>query len=67
MELMSYFDLDALLAEEELVPCMFLTDAVGLGCLNAGSADDDVAKDTRLEMPLWLCRDLATRNVRRFC
>ena len=62
-ETMSYFDLDAILADEELIPAVFLTDVVGLGCLNASSVDDDIPAETRLELPLWLGRDLAVRNV----
>lgn len=38
-----YYDIDAILAEEEATPVQFRIDACKLGYLDPGSVDDDVS------------------------
>lgn len=42
--LSSYYDIDAILAEEEATPVQFRIDACKLGYLDSGSVDDDVGE-----------------------
>jgi GINS complex subunit 3 len=59
-----YFDIDAILAEEQLLPCVFQTEAVGLGFLDASGVSDDLERSSRIDLPMWLAQDLMRRNVR---
>lgn len=57
----SYYDLDAILAEEERVPTTFLSNAQDLGMLDSSSDGNDLSKGTKSELPLWLATTLADR------
>ncbi|GBG25839.1 DNA replication complex GINS protein PSF3 [Hondaea fermentalgiana] len=57
----AYYDLDAILAEEERVPTTFLSDAQDLGILDSSSDNDDLSRGTKAELPLWLATTLAER------
>ena len=64
----SYFDLDDILSEEQRVPTTFLVPAAQLGHFMPGSEVrqiDDLPKDTRLELPLWLSKNLVSKNMVR--
>ena len=60
-----YYDIDSILAAEERVPCTFEVDAVGLGYLDASCVDDDLALDSKVELPFWLGEVLARKNMVR--
>ena len=49
--------------EEERLPCVFKTSALYLGHLDAGAAARDVEGGTSLDLPLWLVRPLAGRDI----
>ncbi|KAL6750183.1 hypothetical protein V8C86DRAFT_1814467 [Haematococcus lacustris] len=54
----------ALFAEEVLVPTRFTYGATGLGkSIDPGGNENDVAKDTDVELPLWLVRPLKRREM----
>ena len=62
----SYYDVRAILAEEERVPVRFNTGVAGLGRqLNPSASDEDLAEGSSVELPLWLVPHLATRNMLR--
>jgi len=58
-----YYNLDSILVGEEKVPTRFLHPAKGLGYLDPGSVDNDLAKDAKLDLPLWLARTLARKQL----
>ncbi|KAA0151824.1 hypothetical protein FNF27_03299 [Cafeteria roenbergensis] len=60
---MSYFDIAEIVAEEERLPCTFLTDAELIGYLDSTSDREDIEADTRVELPLWLADALSKRNM----
>ncbi|CAK7898113.1 DNA replication complex GINS protein Psf3p [[Candida] anglica] len=53
-----YYDLDAILADGEKIPCRFNMSVPGLGYLE-GNPGKPVEKDTKVELPLWLAEVLA--------
>ncbi|CUM50914.1 DNA replication complex GINS protein PSF3 [Debaryomyces fabryi] len=54
----NYFDLDDILADGEKIPCRFNITVPGLGYLE-GNPGKAIAKDTKIELPLWLAEILA--------
>eukprot|EP00026_Physarum_polycephalum_P019025 Phypoly_transcript_20847.p1 GENE.Phypoly_transcript_20847~~Phypoly_transcript_20847.p1 ORF type:complete len:204 (-),score=15.29 Phypoly_transcript_20847:55-639(-) len=58
-----YYDLDSILASEEKVPTRFLYEGKGLGYLDPGSVDNDLLKDCKLELPIWLAKTLVRKNL----
>jgi len=58
-----YYEIDDIIAEAENIPCLFNIDAVKLGYLDDAGNEDDLAKDTRIELPYWLTQVLTTRNM----
>ena len=54
MSISGCLDIDAILAEEERVPCTFRLKAKGLGHLDTNSEEVDVSENQRLGLPLWL-------------
>ena len=58
-----YFDIETIMSEEQLVPTVFLSEAAGLGILDSSSASANLEVNSRVDMPLWLAQDLATRGV----
>jgi hypothetical protein len=59
-----YFDIEAILCEEQLVPSVLLCDAAGLGWLDVSSVSEDLVANTRMDLPLWLAQSLSEKNVR---
>lgn len=58
-----YFDPIALLAEDALVPCEFNHPISSLGrLLDPTSSSNDLRKDTRVDLPLWLAKALTQRH-----
>ena len=60
---MTSHDIDAILAEEERVPCTFEIDAIGLGYLDASTVDDDLDQGSKVELPLWMADVLARKGM----
>jgi hypothetical protein len=64
---MTYYDIDSILAEEELMPCTALFDFSHLGHLEEDAADttsstttDYLKEGTKLKMPLWALEKWST-------
>lgn len=55
---MGYYDIDDILADGERVPCKFNLTVPGLGYLE-GNPGKSIAKDTKLDLPMWLAAVLA--------
>ncbi|SCU92667.1 LAFA_0F12090g1_1 [Lachancea sp. 'fantastica'] len=55
---MSYYDIDDILADSTKVPCRFNYNIPGLGYLE-GNIGQDIKKNAKVELPLWLGRVLA--------
>mmetsp|Transcript_344 Transcript_344/g.590 ORF Transcript_344/g.590 Transcript_344/m.590 type:complete len:197 (-) Transcript_344:655-1245(-) len=59
-----YFDLDAILAEEEKISVQFKVGCTGLGrALDPSCDDDDLKAGSEVELPFWLVRDLSLRGI----
>uniref|UniRef100_A0A7S0RJI9 DNA replication complex GINS protein PSF3 n=1 Tax=Pyramimonas obovata TaxID=1411642 RepID=A0A7S0RJI9_9CHLO len=59
-----YFDLDAILAEEEKVSVHFNVGCTSLGrALDPSCDDDDLKSGSEVELPFWLVKDLASRGM----
>ena len=58
-----YLDLDVILAEEDRVPFKFLLDADRLGHLHPTVQEEDLPKDTEVELPVWLGKAFYDRNM----
>lgn len=43
-----YYDLQAILSEEERVPCVFTLDAMGMGVLDPTTSEEDLTKGTKV-------------------
>lgn len=43
-----YYDMDAILSEEERVPCVFTLDATGMGMLDPTTSEEDLAQGTKV-------------------
>eukprot|EP01104_Vermistella_antarctica_P017316 TRINITY_DN6115_c0_g1_i1.p1 TRINITY_DN6115_c0_g1~~TRINITY_DN6115_c0_g1_i1.p1 ORF type:complete len:194 (+),score=43.08 TRINITY_DN6115_c0_g1_i1:270-851(+) len=54
----NYFSIDDILADEEVVPATFVSDAHRLGYLDPGSMEADVKAGSKTDLPLWLAREL---------
>ncbi|RCI17191.1 hypothetical protein L249_1845 [Ophiocordyceps polyrhachis-furcata BCC 54312] len=59
---MSYYDVDAILADAENLPCRFQLDVPLLAQLDSPSAVG-LKPGTALSLPLWLCKFLAVASV----
>jgi hypothetical protein len=54
MSLSSYYDIDAILAEEELLPCQTLFDFIHLAHLDPDCDKAEyLPQNTQLKLPLW--------------
>ncbi|RUP47167.1 hypothetical protein BC936DRAFT_146059 [Jimgerdemannia flammicorona] len=53
-----YYNIDAILADQQKLPCIFKCDVKGLGYLD-GNNDVDLRRDTKVELPFWLVETLA--------
>jgi GINS complex subunit 3 len=49
----SYYDIDSILADDELLPCTTLFDFSHLGHLDDASPLQYLKEETKLKMPLW--------------
>lgn len=60
---MSLLDIDQILNEEERIPCVFRSDAKGLGFMDATLDTADLPNGTRIELPLWLVSSLSKKRM----
>lgn len=58
-----YYNIDTILMEQEAVPCEFLTDVIKLGHWDPSSHSPNLAKQTRVEAPLWMAESLVVRQI----
>lgn len=58
----NYYDLDDILAEAEKVPTKFNFTVPGLGYLE-GNPGKSIHEDTKIELPIWLAKILATLTI----
>ena len=58
-----YYNIDTILMEQEAVPCEFLTDVIKLGHWDPSSHSPNLAKQTRVETPLWMAESLVVRQI----
>ncbi|RCK65368.1 DNA replication complex GINS protein PSF3 [Candida viswanathii] len=58
----NYYDLDDILTEAEKVPTKFNITVPGLGYLE-GNPGKPIHEDTKIELPLWLAKVLATLTI----
>ncbi|BDA42269.1 probable DNA replication complex GINS protein PSF3 [Coccomyxa sp. Obi] len=59
-----YYSLDAVLAEETLIPCMFKVGSRGVGrALDPSSGSEDVKQRAAVELPLWMLQPLTSRDM----
>lgn len=62
----AYYNVKAILAEEERVPVRFNTGVSGLGRqLDPSTSDEDLSTGSNVELPLWIIPELAVRNMVR--
>eukprot|EP00850_Spirogloea_muscicola_P022381 SM000291S10859 [mRNA] locus=s291:33103:34557:+ [translate_table: standard] len=60
----SYYDLDAVLVDDEQIPVIFRVGATGIGrALDPSCDDDDLKKGAQVDLPLWMVQPLAGRNM----
>ncbi|XP_057766731.1 uncharacterized protein LOC130987128 isoform X3 [Salvia miltiorrhiza] len=59
----NYYDIDDILAEEELVPTVFQHAANGVGLFDSSDDADKVEAGSRAELPFWLVRELYLRQL----
>ncbi|KAI8608797.1 hypothetical protein BC830DRAFT_1153775 [Chytriomyces sp. MP71] len=53
----SFWDMDDVVAEQQRIPCFVAIDIPGYGFLD-GNSDDDLPRNTRVELPYWLVQPL---------
>lgn len=59
-----YTDVEAILADETLIPVTWRTSSRGLGrALDPGADSDDIINGTQLDLPLWMIREVAKRHM----
>jgi len=56
-------DIDHILAEEESIPSTFAIRSTNLGYLDPSSGEDDLPANSKIDLPLWLARDLYEKNM----
>ncbi|KAI5679042.1 hypothetical protein M9H77_09992 [Catharanthus roseus] len=59
----NYYDIDDILAEEEMVPAIFQESAYGVGLLESSDDTNMVEAGSKAELPFWLSCDLHGRGV----
>ncbi|CAI9112933.1 OLC1v1013444C2 [Oldenlandia corymbosa var. corymbosa] len=59
----NYYEIDDVLAEDEIVPVVFQQAADGVGLLDSSDDTNKVEAGSRVELPFWLARDLHLRGV----
>ena len=64
----SYYDIHAVLAEEEKSAVVFNTPVFELGFLDNGGGERDLEEGAKTELPIWLGLSLAQKDfARRSC
>ncbi len=51
-----FLDVDTILAEDERLTCKMLYESVNLGHLNSNINSADLARDTKVDIPIWLAQ-----------
>ncbi|KMT18591.1 hypothetical protein BVRB_2g027220 [Beta vulgaris subsp. vulgaris] len=59
----NYYDIDDILAEEELIPVVFQKAATGVGLLDPSSETNNIEQGAKVELPFWLANELNTRQA----
>ncbi|KAK6788729.1 hypothetical protein RDI58_012527 [Solanum bulbocastanum] len=59
----SYYDIDDILAEEEMVSAVFLQTANEVGIFDCADDTNKVEAGTHVEMPFWLAQELYVRQA----
>ncbi|KAJ3139527.1 DNA replication protein [Geranomyces variabilis] len=54
-----YWNLDAILAEQQKIPCYFRSNVPGYGSLE-GNHEVDLSADVKVELPFWLAEPLTS-------
>ncbi|XP_058196100.1 uncharacterized protein LOC131312401 isoform X2 [Rhododendron vialii] len=58
-----YYDIDDIIAEDELVPAVFQVAANGVGLFDSSDETNKVELGSRVELPFWLARELHLRQA----
>lgn len=58
-----YYDIDDIIAEDELVPAVFQVAANGVGLFDSSDETNKVEQGSRVELPFWLARELHLRQA----
>lgn len=59
-----YYDIDSIMSEENIVPCVLRHGCTGVGkVLDPGADLDDLAAGTKVELPLWMVQVMARRQL----
>ncbi|XP_064467012.1 DNA replication complex GINS protein PSF3-like [Ornithodoros turicata] len=62
-EYTDYFSLDEILTTNERIPCKIELSIPNFGSLDPSSESPDLKPGTKLDLPLWLARQLLNRHV----
>ncbi|KNC52341.1 DNA replication complex GINS protein PSF3 [Thecamonas trahens ATCC 50062] len=60
---MAYYDIDAILLDDQIVPAHFNTAAMDLGVLDPSTPSPHIDQGTETDIPLWLALSLAKRSI----
>ncbi|PSR84959.1 DNA replication complex GINS protein [Actinidia chinensis var. chinensis] len=58
-----YYDIDDILADDELVPAVFQVAANGVGLFDSSDEMNKVEQGSKVELPFWLARELHLRQA----
>ncbi|KAI8023549.1 hypothetical protein ACSBR2_006049 [Camellia fascicularis] len=58
-----YYDIDDIIAEDELVPAVFQVSANGVGLFDSSDETNKVEQGSKVELPFWLARELHLRQA----
>ena len=59
-----YYDIDSIMSEENIIPCVLRHGCTGVGrVLDPGADIDDLTPGTRVELPLWMVQVMAKRQL----
>uniref|UniRef100_A0A5B7BRH5 Putative DNA replication complex GINS protein PSF3 n=1 Tax=Davidia involucrata TaxID=16924 RepID=A0A5B7BRH5_DAVIN len=58
-----YYDIHDILAEDELVPAVFIEAANGVGLFDSSDDANKVEQGSKVELPFWLARELHLRQA----
>ncbi|KAL7411973.1 GINS complex, Psf3 component [Mrakia frigida] len=65
MDETDYWSIEAILADNQKLPCTFLLDAEGLGYLD-GAGEADLKRSAKAELPFWLAKTMALNDFISF-